>query len=215
MVLSLLFGKKYDQSNIGGVVLDATLTEDHEYNARVTNYPVEDGRIISDHIINEPETVQITGIVTDTPLSFLSSFNRSINAFNRLIQIHRNKERITVVTGIRVYTDMVMTSLQVPRNVQTGQSLNFVIELQKIYLDSTTRLNLYDNDPFDKPKDVIPREIVADANKYPSSIQRDPITSLKDQASSGVNVGIQDLLPVPNKILPNILSGVQRFRGVV
>lgn len=214
MVLSILFGKKYAQSNIGGVVLDATLTEDHQYNARVTNYPVENGRIISDHIINEPETVQITGIVTDTPLAILSSFNRSINAFNRLIQIHNNRERVTVVTGIKVYTNMVMTTLQVPRNVQTGQSLTFVIDLQKIYLDSTVRVGLDLNDPFNRVSDNIPREQVADANKYPF-LQQDPNTSLKDQASSAVNVGIQDLVPVPNKILPNIYSQVEKLRGIV
>lgn len=214
MVLSLLFGKKYAQSNIGGVVLDATITEDHQYTSRVTNFPLEYGGLISDHIINDPETLQISGIVTDTPLSFLTSFNRSIDAFNRLIQIHRNKERITVITGIRVYTDMVMTNLQVPRNVQTGQSLNFVIELQKIYIDNTVRYNIYDNQPFNKPQDVIPREIVAETDKYPFH-QTDPNTTLKDQASSGVNVGIQDLLPIPNKIMPNLLTGLERFRGLV
>lgn len=214
MVLSILFGKKYAQSTIGGVVLDATLTEDHQYNARVTNYPVENGKIISDHIINEPETVQITGIVTDTPLAILSSFNRSINAFNRLIQIHNNRERVTVVTGIKVYTDMVMTSLQVPRNVQTGQSLTFIIDLQKIYLDSSVKLSLDPNDPFNKATDKIPREQVAEANKYPF-LTSDPNTSLKDQASSAVNVGIQDLLPVSNKILPNVLFQAQKLRGIV
>lgn len=214
MVLSLLFNRKYAQSNIGGVFLDATLTEDHEYNSRVTNYPVEDGRIISDHIINEPETVQITGVVTDTPLSLLSSFNRSINAFNRLIQIHTNRERITVVTGIKVYTDMVMTGLQVPRNVATGQSLTFVIDLQKIYLDSSVRFTQNPNDPLNKPIDKIPREIVADTNKYPG-FEGDPPTELKDQASSAVNVGIQDLIPVPNKILPNIYDQVIKLRNVV
>ena len=214
MVLSILFGKKYAQSNIGGVVLDATLTEDHEYNSRVTNYPVEDGRIISDHIINEPETVQITGVVTDTPLAILSSFNRSINAFNRLIQIHTNRERVTVVTGIKVYTNMVMTSLQVPRNVQTGQSLTFVIQLQKIYLDSSIRLYLDPNDPLNKIQDKIPREQVAEATKYPG-YQQDPITSLKDQASSAVNVGIQDLIPVPPQILPNIYDQAIKLRGIV
>jgi hypothetical protein len=203
MVLSLLFGKKYAKTSVSNVVLDAILTEDHSYNSRVTNYPVENGLIISDHIINEPETLQITGVVSDTPLSFLAPFNNSINAFNTLIEIHNRRERITVVTGIKVYTDMVITSLQVPRNVQSGQSLTFVIDLQKIFLDNSVRLTLNTNNPFNRVPDVIPREQVADANKYPF-IQADPPTSLKDQASSGVDAGIQDLLPVPAIILPRI-----------
>jgi hypothetical protein len=214
MVLSILFGKKYAQSNIGGVVLDATLSEDHTYNSRVTSYPIENGKIISDHIINDPETVQITGIVTDTPLSILSSFNRSISAFNRLIQIHNNRERVTVVTGIKVYTNMVMTSLQVPRNVQTGQSLTFVIELQKVLLDSTVKLALDPNDPFNKGTDKILREQVSEANKYPF-YESDPNSSFKDQASSSVNVGIQDLIPIPSQIIPNIYDQAIKLRGIV
>jgi hypothetical protein len=214
MVLSLLFGKKYEKTSVGGIFLDATLNENHQYNSRVTNYPVEDGRIISDHVINEPETVQITGIVTDTPISLLTSFNRSVDAFNRLVRLHTNRELVTVVTGIKVYTNMVMTSLQVPKNVQTGQSLTFIIDLQKVFLDSSVRLSLDPNNPFNKAADKIPREIVNDANVYPY-LQQDPVTSLKDQASSKVDVGIQDLLPVPTNILPNILDGVSNFAGFV
>lgn len=213
MVLTLLFGKKYERSKIGAVSLDATLTEDHQYNARVTTYPVENGQIISDHIINEPITLSITGLVSDTPLAFLAAFNRSVDAFNRLITIHERKERVTVVTGIKVYEDMVITSLQVPRNVFTGQSLTFNIELQKLILDSTVRYTLQENNPFAKAPDKIPREIVADANEYPYHSQ-DPVTSMKDQASSGVDVGIQDLLPIPNNVLPNINTGIIRIKGV-
>lgn len=203
MVLSLLFGKKYARTAIASVVLDAVLSEDHVYNSRVTNYPIEDGRIISDHIINEPETLQLTGVVSDTPLAFLAPFNRSINAFNTLVEIHNRRERITVVTGIKVYTDMVITSLQVPRNVASGQSLTFVIDLQKVFLDTTVQVNFNTNNPFNKLPSVIPREQVADANKYPF-IQADPSTSLKDQASSGIDSGIQDLVAVPAIILPRI-----------
>lgn len=214
MVLSLLFGKKYARASVGGVFLDATLAEDHLYNARATSYPVEDGRNITDHIINEPETINISGIVSDTPLSILSGFNRSVDAFNRLINIYTNKQLVTVVTGIKVYTNMCIVSLQVPRNVQTGQSLTFNIELQKIFLDNSVRLNLNENNPFEKTPDKIPREIVADTNKYPT-MENDPLTTLKDQASSPVNVGIQQLLPISNAILQNITSGLSNFSGIV
>jgi len=213
MVLSLLFGKKYAKSTIATVTLDATLSEDHEYNSKVTSFPVEDGRVVTDHIIKEPERVQISGIVSDTPLAILTSFNRSIDAFNRLVQIYENKEIITVVTGIKIYTDMVMTSLQVPRNLQTGQSLNFIIELQKILLDRSIRYVENADNPFNKTQDKIPREIVSEATVYPF-FQNDPPFSFKDQAQSAVNVGIQDLLQIPNKVLPNITNAVLKLKGL-
>lgn len=213
MVLSLLFGKKYAQTRISSVFLDAVLDENYQYNARVTNYPVENGQIVSDHIINDPFTLSLSGVVSDTPLAILSPFNRSIDAFDRLIRVYENKERVTVITGIKVYTDMVMTSLSVPRNVFSGQSLTFNIELQRMILDSSVRYTLQQNNPFSKAPDKIPREIVADANKYPY-LQNDPNTSLKDQASSGVDVGIQDLLPIPNNILPNVNNIIRALQGL-
>lgn len=212
MVLSILFQNKYAKTDVGGVFLDATLSEDHEYSSRVTNYPVEDGRSFSDHIINDPVRVSITGVVSDTPLAILSSFNRSIDAFNRLIQIHENKQRITVVTGIKIYTDMVMTSLSIPKNVATGQSLTFSIQLQKILLDNTVRYVENLDAPFNRPQEIISREQVAENKNYPF-IQFDPAFSLKDQASSSVNAGIQDLLPIPNKVLPNITDAIFKLRG--
>lgn len=203
MVLSLLFGAKYAQTDVAGVVIDAVLNEDHQYNSRVTNYPVEDGRIISDHIINEPETLSLTGVVSDTPLSFLAPFNRSINAFQRLVEIHNRRELITVVTGIKVYLNMAITSINVPRNVQSGQSLTFSMQFQRVNLDSSVRFTENPNNPFNKQPDKIPREIVADASKYPF-VNADAVTSLKDQASSSVDAGIQDLQP-PAPILQNRL----------
>lgn len=213
MTLSLLFGKKYARTDIAGVLLDAVLSEDHLYNSRVTNFPVEDGRIISDHIINEPETVQITGVVSDTPISFFAPFNASINAFQRLVEIHDRRELITIVTGIKVYTNMAITSLQVPRNALSGQSLTFTMNFQKVNFDTSIRFIENPNNPFFRQNNSIPREIVADADKYPF-IQADPVTSLKDQASSTINAGIQDLAPISPIVLP-IISAQASLIGAI
>lgn len=212
MALSLLFGRKYRQASIAGVVLDAVVEEDHSYTARVSSFPIENNDTISDHIVNDPENLQISGVVSDTPLSFLAPFNRSVNAFQALIEVYNRKERVTVVTGIKIYTDMVMTSLQIPRSVQTGQSLTFNISLQKVLLDYSTRYTELTNSPFEKPTEVITRDQVAMADKYPV-IQGDPVTSLKDQATSQVNAGVQELRSVSTAKLPRITQTIQRIIG--
>lgn len=212
MALSLLFGKKYAQTSVAGIVLDAVLEEDHIYNASVSTYPIENNETISDHIINEPVNLQITGVVSDTPISFLSPFNRSINAFDALVDVYNRKERISVVTGIKVYTDMVITTLQVPRNAQSGQSLSFNISLQKVLLDASTRYTLLTNSPFNKISEVITREQVASAENYPI-IQSDPSTSLKDQATSQVDMGVQELRNTPPTITPRIYDTIKRIIG--
>ena len=84
-ILSLLFGKtkgsKIQVSKTLGalgsivgtpqsLVIDASIAISHDTEATPTEYPVEEGSKISDHIMVEPATVTIEGIITDTPLGF-------------------------------------------------------------------------------------------------------------------------------------------------
>lgn len=53
--------------------LDASIREVHNLKSRSTNFPVEDGSVIGDHIIKQPEQFQINGVVTDTPITLLGT----------------------------------------------------------------------------------------------------------------------------------------------
>lgn len=214
MVLSLLFGKKYAQTKIGAVFLDATLSETHNFVARVSSFPIEYNFSISDHVVIEPISLSIRGLVSDTPLNILSAFNRSIDSFNALLNVFNRKERLTVVTGIRVYRNMLITNLNIPRDVGTGQSLTFDIALQQVLYDTDIRLNLSENYPFKPTVVKIPRQSVAEANKYPN-FEQDPVTSFKDQASTPQDAGIQDLQPIPKEVLAKVITGSQILTGFV
>ena len=149
MVLSLLFGRKYAQTTIGNISLDATLSEDHSLTAKATQFPLENGSFVSDHVEVAPIRLSIRGVISDTPLNVLSDFNRSIDNFNRLTRLFETKAVLSVITGIRVYQNMVMTSLNVPRDVETGQSLTFEIDLQEMRFVSQN-LVYFQNQPFIK-----------------------------------------------------------------
>lgn len=211
--LSLLFGRnKYAQGKVGSVTFDTVIMEDHRYNSRVTYYPVETGTIVSDHIINEPDVVVLQGLVSDTPLNILALFNRSVQAFNQLVEIHERREVVTVVTGLKVYPSMAITSLNVPRTVRTGQSLTFTIQLQRIVFDTSTRLLLDANNTATGVVSVIPRSIVRENSQIPT-LNLDPIDSLKDQASSPTDLGVQSLQAIPIATLPNVLTMTNIIAG--
>lgn len=217
MVLSLLYGKKYPKSqvssNFGTVTFDTVTVEEHRYASRVTHYPVEFGTIISDHIIKEPDVVAISGIVSDTPLNIFPSFNRSVAAFNQLVELQSRRLPVTLVTGIKVYTNMAIILLDVPRNIKTGQTLTFNIEFQKIIFDDTIQIELNAGNIFEGVQDQTPRAIVAENTNIPI-MQNDPPYSLKDQAESPVNVGVQSLATVPAAMLPQVLATASLFRGI-
>lgn len=55
----------------GAIVLDALIREDYTAEAEPTTHPVEDGADVTDHVILRPRTLQIEGVVTETPLDGL------------------------------------------------------------------------------------------------------------------------------------------------
>jgi len=53
---------------IDGIWIDCSVRESHGMTAQCTQFPVEDGPNISDHVRTQPETLHIEGIVTNTPI---------------------------------------------------------------------------------------------------------------------------------------------------
>lgn len=217
MALSLIYGnRKYAkgqiQSEFGSITFDTMIQEEHKYSSRVTHYPVEFGTIISDHIIKQPDMIVLSGMISDTPLQLLAPFNRSVAAFNQLVLLQTRRVVVDVVTGIKVYTNMTITSLEVPRTIKTGQTLTFNIEMQKVIFDNTVQLELNAGNIAEGVQDNTPRAIVKDNAQIPF-LQNDPPLSLKDQAQSQVNVGVQSLAIVPLAMLPQVNAIARLIAG--
>jgi len=221
MVLSLIYGKqKYAQSQVNFinngpnlVTFDTMVSEEHKYSSRVTYFPIESGTIISDHILNQPDIIILSGLVTDTPLNIFATFNRSIAAFNALIDIHNRRQIVDVVTGIKVYRNMALVTLDVPCSMTTGQTLTFNLQFQKIIFDSEIQTQNQLNNIQSGVTDNTPRAAVADNNNIPE-IQQDPRFSLKDQAESSSNYGIQSLYMIPMGSFSNIVTNLPTIFGL-
>lgn len=142
MALSLLVGggrtplgfKKSGEAAFS-LELDLVTSERHERRAEITQFPIEDGSTISDHIILRPKTIKLEGLVSNTPIQILGGLSfedRVQNAFDVLEQLYENKEILTVVSGLDVYEDMAFSELIYPRDFTTGQALEVKATLEKI-----------------------------------------------------------------------------------
>ena len=145
-VLGILFG--VGKSSIGGVVIDATVEEGHNATAEVTENPVEEGAKITDHVQNNSDELVLDCIISDSPLGFpiigniqniinsvstlfgLSS--RSVDAYNKLLELKKNREPFTAFTGLRRYTNMVIKELNVTRNARIGKAISFRCAMRQI-----------------------------------------------------------------------------------
>ena len=136
------------QGRIGAIALDATISETHSATSQVTTQPVEEGANISDHIINDPLEVEITGFITNSPvLTSSTNFRDAAQAaFDELFFIREQKQLVVVVTYYKVYDNMAITSINIPRTLRVGQAINFTIRMRSVNKVGRSALDLLAGD---------------------------------------------------------------------
>lgn len=126
--------KDTPQTMIGALQLDALISEQTSLVNGVTQYAVEEGTPVSDHISTEAEKLTIEGVVTGASVSLFGGHGRSkmIEAKEALRVINEQRQPITVVTGLDVYPEFAMESCDISRNADDGEQLRISISLTKI-----------------------------------------------------------------------------------
>jgi hypothetical protein len=131
--------------------VDATLTDSVTGSNELTQHPIETGSTVSDHVIVKPRQYRMEGIVSNAPASGAERVdavradwagldgdsptgktNKVDGAYSLLEEMLQLRDVVTVATPLRVYTDMVMVSLQITRDRNTGDALHFTAEFQQV-----------------------------------------------------------------------------------
>lgn len=135
--VQILFGANKTKS-IGGIEIDAFVTENHKRSCVATEYPVEDGSVFTDHIHVNPDTLSITGVVGSSKIANQEGgFTRVFDVYQELSDLIDKKEPVTIVTGLKVYDNMVLENFSVDRDKSTGSSLNFSLDARQIKVIQT------------------------------------------------------------------------------
>lgn len=129
------------------LVLDAAFSNNLQASNDVTEHPIEKGSNPSDHIRPRAEEVQISGIISDTPVptadrtplgrSSVSKRTRASDAIALLRRIRRDGTLCTLSDSRSTYVAMAMTSLQVPRDPKTGAAARFSATFKEFVTVST------------------------------------------------------------------------------
>lgn len=145
-MIGLFFGGQRFQTSFGNlygnIELDATLDESHEWQADATMNPVETGAPVTDHVIEMPDRLRITGVVTDAPIYTSANLSGLFNltpletrtqpVFDFLYRLIKLREPMTVYTKFKNYDNMVLTSVTIPRNAAQGEAIEFNAEFINI-----------------------------------------------------------------------------------
>jgi hypothetical protein len=146
------------------IACDCITSENHQFLSEATEFEIEDGSNISDHVINRSKVLTIEGIVSDDPITILdtSIIERTISsttpsmiksmmpfglsgekgkpskeAFDQFELIHDRKIPVTIITGLKKYDNMIMEEFIAPRSSATVRSLNFTASFRQLRIVST------------------------------------------------------------------------------
>jgi hypothetical protein len=153
--LALLY--KRGRTQIGSVVLDATIREDHTTSLEVTEHAVEDGSPVGDHARKKPIVLTLEGIITNTPATREDN-DRTLEAqgfddgtvnsiadkpfwaqtqYLHLLYLQDQRELLTVPTSLRTYDNMILENLSAPVDQNTGDALRFTATLRQVTIVKT------------------------------------------------------------------------------
>lgn len=123
--------------------VDVVDSETHDWKNDVTMYPVEDGADISDNIRPTPVELSMSCFVGGQPIKgygemfddwasmsadrFLNGNRRLQECFQSLLALRDSRTLMTVATRYRTYSDMAITSVNLRRTPDDGDSLVFDI----------------------------------------------------------------------------------------
>lgn len=148
------------RKSIGGIQLDAVLSETHNNTVRLTKNPVELGADITDHAIVEPKKIVIVAEVSDTPLglaalgqivdlitglfgtSTTQNITRSNAAFNAMVLLQEQREPLEIQTKLRLYQDMIITSLVTTQDKDSSRIALMTIILEEVLITESQVVQL-------------------------------------------------------------------------
>jgi hypothetical protein len=124
----------------GQIITPDTCTAmQHSGQAEATMHPVDDGSSIADHVIRRPQQLSLTTVWTPRPPDgdyLPAGVHRGQDAFDILIEALQRRQPIRIEMDGLTYDPMVLTSIQMPRAFDDGDSRTINVEAVQIQIVS-------------------------------------------------------------------------------
>jgi hypothetical protein len=145
--------------SIEGFVIDAFLAEHYSFSNSVTEIPVEDGSSINDHVTEVSDEISVKAFIgkaefvkwegeypkSQDDITEADPKARIINAYQTLLKLKRDRQPVEVAMGLDTFSDMIITSFEIERDVRTGADLPFDMTFKKLnkVKSEATKINAY------------------------------------------------------------------------
>ena len=115
--------------------MDGYYAEEHRVRVRTTEYPVETGADLTDHVVREPYRLKLKGSATE----YQQGTQAGLQAWAAVLAHINARRPIAVVTRLGTYLNMIMVDNKSTVDDSTGLSLDIEIELKEILRANVTR----------------------------------------------------------------------------
>jgi len=133
---ALLFSARKRDMAISGdginFAFDILTDEEHSWELKVTQHPVETGSPFSDHIREELRKGSLVGLITNFGLKRGEiDSNYAQDTFDLLENYKKNAVPVTIVTTLKTYENYVITKMRAARNGNSGEAQTFSLSFEE------------------------------------------------------------------------------------
>lgn len=114
------------------VQFDATLAERVTREAAITEYEVDQGADISDHVRLRQLRIELTGIATTTPIGAAPDPQRDVRLRADLMALFEARQTVTLTCEQGTFADLVITGLEEDSDPETSQAIIVAVSLTQI-----------------------------------------------------------------------------------
>lgn len=148
-ILSTLFHQQ--SRKIGLIIPSVVVSEKHSDTLEITEHPVEIGAAVADHAYKRPsEVVMEVGFAgggslldfVDTSSIGLSLGLSPQETYQELLDLQSSRIPFDVVTGKRLYSNMLIRALEVTTEKTTENVLSAVLTLREVLITQTQQITV-------------------------------------------------------------------------
>lgn len=144
---------------IGSIKADVTFEERHEDTLTITDHPVEQGSVISDHAYLNPVTVEIkigfrpkTGVMAAINLLTSGGVPYLNQVYQNVLNLQKNRVLNTIMTGKRLYTNMLIERIACVTDRDTENVLMLTLSCRQLIIVQTQAVTFAPNSNMGSPQ---------------------------------------------------------------
>lgn len=118
--------------NMGGLQFAVVVEEQHEDKLTITEHPVEQGAKVNDHAYVMPAMLTIRAGVSDA-----GGVGKAREMYEKLLDMMRKREPFDIVTGKRLYENMLLENVSTSTDSQSEHSLIVTAQCREVIIVRT------------------------------------------------------------------------------